>query len=207
MTVVGILTGALLSGVWLNPTTAQGLGFSNLTAALMTVAPGASNVKAAQDLKTAFFAQGLVLLDFTLVLGNAISSFQAILSLLEVFAALGLAVGIAAMGIVALRTVAERRREIGMVRAAGFTQRDVFLAFLLEYSFIALLGIAIGTALALLLDYEATLGNGNMLIFTVPWTTIALIVVISYALTVAAVSGPALRAARLPPSEAVRYTE
>ena len=207
VTVVGILTAALLTGVWLNPTTAQNLGITDRIASLLTVAPGVSTVKASQDLKTAFFAQGLVLLDFAQLLANSINSFQSILALLEVFAALGLAVGIAAMGIVALRTVSERRREIGMVRAAGFTQRDVFYSFLLEYSFIALLGIAMGTALALLLDYEATLGNGNMLVFTIPWVTIVLIVGISYALTVVAVSGPALRAARLPPSEAVRYIE
>ncbi|MCI4354623.1 MAG: FtsX-like permease family protein, partial [Thermoplasmata archaeon] len=207
VTIIGLMTGAILTGLWLNPGTAQGLGFSDRVASLLTVAAGVSTVKASQDLKTAFFAQGLVLLDFNQILASSISSFESILSLLEVFAALGLAVGIAAMGIVALRTVAERRREIGMVRAAGFTQRDVFFSFLLEYSFIALLGIGMGTALALLLDYEATLGNGSMLTFTVPWVTITLIVGISYALTVVAVSGPALRAARLPPSEAVRYIE
>ncbi len=207
VTIIGIMTGAVLAGIWLNPSTASGLGFSQMTGSLLTVGPGVSTVQAAQDLKTAFFAEGLVLLDFNQLLASSISSFQAILSLLEVFAALGLAVGIAAMGIVALRTVSERRREIGMVRAAGFTQRDVFFSFLLEYSFIALLGIAIGTGLALLLDYAATLGNSGMLTFTIPWVTILLIVGVSYALTVLAVSGPALRAARLPPSEAVRYIE
>jgi len=211
VTVVGILTGALLGGVWLNPGTAVSLGFSNITASLMTVAPGVSTVHAAQDLKIAFFSAGLVVIDFAQVLASSINSFQAILSLLEIFSALGLFVGIAAMGIVALRTVAERRREIGMVRAAGFTQRDVFYSFLLEYSYIAILGIGIGTALALLLDYEASVGNtsggGTMLTFTIPWVTIALIVGVAYALTVVAVAGPALRAARMPPSEAVRYIE
>jgi putative ABC transport system permease protein len=206
-TVVGVLTGALLSAVWLNPAASRTLGFANLTGALITVAPGVSTVKAAQDLKTAFFSAGMVLLDFNQVLATSINSFNGILTLLEVFAGLGLAVGIAAMGIVALRAVAERRREIGMVRAAGFTQSDVFLSFLLEYSFISLLGIGIGTLLAILLDYEATLGNGNMLTFTIPWVTIAVIVLVSYLLTIVAISGPALRAARLPPSEAVRYTE
>jgi putative ABC transport system permease protein len=207
LTIIGILTGSLLSGVWLNPSAARSLGFVNLTGMLLTVSSGTSTVRASQDLKTAFFSAGLVLEDFNQVLASSISSFNGILTLLEVFAALGLAVGIAAMGIVALRAVAERRREIGMVRAAGFTQTDVFLSFLLEYSFIALLGIGMGTGLALLLDYEATLGNGNMLVYTVPWVTIAIIVLVSYALTVAAISGPALRAARLPPSEAVRYIE
>jgi len=207
LTIIGIMTGAVVPAIWLSPATATGLGYTNLVASLLTVAPGVASLTASQDLKTAFFSQGLVLLDFSVVLANSINSFQAILALLEIFAALGLAVGIAAMGIVALRTVSERRREIGMVRAAGFTKRDVFLAFLLEYSFIALLGIGLGTVLALLLDYEASLGPSSGLVFTVPWVTILLIVVVAYGLTVVAVSGPALRAARLPPSEAVRYTE
>jgi len=207
LTVIGILTGSLLGGVWLNPSTARSLGFTSLSGALLNVASGVSSVKASQDLKTAFFTDGMVLLDFHQVLATSIEQFNGILTLLEVFAALGLAVGIAAMGIVALRAVAERRREIGMTRAAGFTRTDVFLSFLLEYSFISLLGIGIGTLLALLLDYEATLQPGSGLTYTIPWLTVIAIVVVSYSLTVVAISGPALRAARLPPSEAVRYIE
>ena len=204
---IGILTGSLLPGLWLNPTTAGQLGFHDVIDSFMTVAPGASAVSAAQHVKTAFFAQGMVVYDFAQILGTSLSAFQAILSLLEVFAALGLGVGIAAMGIVALRAVSERRREIGMVRAAGFTQRDVFKSFLLEYSFISVLGIVIGTVLALVLDYEATVTSGGTLTYTVPWATIVLIGLVAYAMTVLAVFGPAIRAARLPPSEAVRYVE
>jgi ABC-type lipoprotein release transport system permease subunit len=36
---------------------------------------------------------------------------------------------------------------------------------------------------------------------------VGLIILVAYALTILAIVGPSIRAARLPPSEAVRYTE
>ena len=59
---------------------------------------------------------------------------------------IGLFVGIAAVGVIAFRTVVERRQQIGMLRAIGYTRRAVALSFLMESSFIALLGILSGIA-------------------------------------------------------------
>ena len=58
------------------------------------------------------------------------------MSLLQGFMGLGLVVGIAA------RSVVERRQQIGVLRALGFQKEMVHLTFLLESSFVALLGIA-----------------------------------------------------------------
>ena len=207
VTVIGILTGSLLSGVWLNPTEAGLLGYSNVTGTLLTVASGLSHVHVAQALKSAFFADGLVLYDFDQILAATIQSFQAVIGLLEIFVALGLGVGIAAMGIVALRAVVERRREIGMLRAGGFRRSHIFATFFLEFSYVSLLGIFAGTVLGILLVYEASSTSGNGLTFAVPWATVGLVVAVAYALTILAILGPSARAARLPPSEAVRYTE
>ena len=63
------------------------------------------------------------------------------------FMGLGLLVGIAALGVIAARSVVERRQQIGMMRALGFQRGQVRLAFLMESSFVALLGIATGIAL------------------------------------------------------------
>ncbi|HYK92848.1 MAG TPA: FtsX-like permease family protein [Thermoplasmata archaeon] len=207
LTVIGVMTGSLLGGVWLNPSEASLLGFSAITDSLITVAAGTSHVHAAQSLKSAFFSQGLVLFDFDQILASTIQSFQAVIGLLEIFVALGLGVGIAAMGIVALRAVVERRREIGMLRAGGFRRSHIFATFFLEYSYVSLLGIFAGTVLGILLVYEAAATGSNGLTFTIPWTTIWLVVGVAYGLTILAIVGPSIRAARLPPSEAVRYTE
>ena len=63
--------------------------------------------------------------------------------------ALGLVVGVAALGVISARSVVERRQQIGVLRAIGFQRGMVQLSFLLEASFIALTAIVIGSALGL----------------------------------------------------------
>ena len=45
---------------------------------------------------------------------------------------LGLVVGVAALGVIAARSVVERRQQIGVMRAIGFQASAVRLGFLLE---------------------------------------------------------------------------
>ena len=211
VTVVGILTESILTGVWVSPTTAAGLGFSNETAYLLTAAPEASATHAAQEAKRAFFRSGLVLFDLPSLLATSISTTEGFIGLLEIFVGVGLGVGIAAMGIFALRAAAERRREIGMLRATGFTRRMVLRALFLEYSFVTILGVAIGVVLGLLVVYNISVSpeavSDGVQTFVAPWTTVLEIAVVAYLLVLAAIAVPSLRAARLPPAEAVRTTE
>jgi putative ABC transport system permease protein len=211
LTVVGILSESVVSGVWVNPTTAGRLGFTNQSGYLITTAPGVSSATAARDLKRAFFAEGLVLFDFRDLLATSISVTEGFIGLLEVFVGLGLGVGIAAMGIFALRAVVERRREIGMLRATGFTQGMVLRSLFLEYSFVTVLGIAIGVGLGLLVVYNVTLSPSatteGLQQFATPWATIFEIAAVAYFLVLVAIAAPSLRAARMPPAEAVRASE
>lgn len=211
VTVIGILSESIITGVWLNPTTAAALGYVNQTAYFLSVAPGVSTTHAAQDAKRAFFSAGLVLYDLRGLLATSINTTEGFIGLLEIFVGLGLAVGIAAMGILALRAVVERRREIGMLRASGFTQRMVLSAFFLEYSFVTVLGVAIGVGLGLLIVYNESVSPGaaasGIQHFVAPWLTVVEIAVVAYLLVLVAIVGPSLRAARLPPAEAVRSTE
>ena len=208
VTVIGILSQSFVSGVWVAPGLARSLGYAGEDLFFLTTAPGVDPVHAAQELKLAFFAYGLVLYDFAQILQSSIASTEALIGLLEVFVALGLAVGIAAMGIVALRAVVERRAEIGMLRANGFTRGMVFRAFLLEYSYVALVGIAIGTVLAIVLIYDAsTSPMNNLLQFDIPWANVAEVIGVAYLLVVLAILAPSIRAAQLPPASAIRYSE
>ena len=211
VTVIGIMSQSLVTGVFVSPPTAAALGISGEKGFFLTLAPGASATRAAQVAKAAFFPYGLVVLNIADLLASSIASTEGIIALLQIFVALGLGVGIAAMGIVALRAVAERRREIGMLRANGFTSRMVLRAFFLEYSYVTLVGITIGTVLGLLIVWNLTQSpaavSEGVSTFTVPWLTLGVILAAAYGLSMLAVAGPSLRAARLPPAEAVRPTE
>ena len=60
------------------------------------------------------------------------------------FMALGLLTGIAALGVIAFRSVVERRQQIGMLRAIGYQTGTVAMTFVLESGFIAVMGILSG---------------------------------------------------------------
>ena len=211
LTVVGILSQSVITGVWVNPATAASMGYATENAYFLTVTPGKSATLASQDALRAFFREGLVLFNIPGLLATSISTTEGFIGLLEIFVGLGLAVGIAAMGIFALRAVVERRREIGVLRATGFTQSMVLRALFLEYSFVTVLGVAIGVVLGLLVIYNLSISpaavSDGVQHFVAPWLTVVEIALIAYVLVLVAIAAPSLRAARLPPAEAVRTTE
>ena len=97
--------------------------------------------------------------------------------------ALGLLVGVAALGVISTRAVVERRQQIGVLRAIGYQRGMVSASFLIESSFVALLGILIGVALGLVLSYnlvQYSARNTPNVHFDVPWLQIAGIVLASY---------------------------
>ena len=128
--------------------------------------------------------------------------------LMQSFAGLGLFVGIAAVGVIAFRTVVERRQQIGMLRAIGYQRSTVALSFLLESSFIALLGIAAGVGLAIWLSYFLitsdefpSAGAG----YAIPWLRILLISAFAFIASLVMTYIPARQAASVPIAEALRY--
>ncbi len=129
-------------------------------------------------------------------------------NLLQGFMGLGLVVGIAALGVIAARSVVERRQQIGVLRAIGFQKSMVQLSFLLESSFIALLGILLGVALgvapsAQIIDEMAKSFPG--LKYEVPWFNIITVVVVAYVASLLTTYLPARQAARVYPAEALRF--
>ncbi len=128
--------------------------------------------------------------------------------LLRGFMGLGLVVGICALGVIAARSVVERRQQIGMMRALGFQRTQVRLAFLIESSFIALLGLGAGVTLGI--GFSGTLIDNIRegfpgMEYRVPWSALLLVVVVGYAASLLTTYLPARRASRVYPAEALRY--
>ncbi|MGD0205781.1 MAG: FtsX-like permease family protein, partial [Dehalococcoidia bacterium] len=128
--------------------------------------------------------------------------------LIEGFMGMGLLVGTAAVGVIAFRSVVERRQEIGMLRAIGFQRAAVALGLLLETSFIAVLGIASGIGLALLLSFNLLSSDyfGNIdMGFTVPWWELILVATFAYGASFLMTILPSRQAAGITIAEALRY--
>ena len=140
-----------------------------------------------------------------------LSQQEGFIRLMQGYLALGLLVGIAGLGVVMVRAVRERRREIGMLRAMGFSRRVVRAAFLLEAGFVAVQGIVVGVVLALVVSYQL-LSNSDVfgesrLDFTVPWPALALLLGAALAASLAATAAPAGQASRIRPAVALRIAE
>ncbi|HEU4577927.1 MAG TPA: ABC transporter permease [Polyangiaceae bacterium] len=106
--------------------------------------------------------------------------------------------------------IAQRRREIGVLRALGLSSGQVLLAFLLESTVLALAGATIGAGLACFLSlasFSATnYGTGNEITFPFQPTPLILLRSLLSGALVGVLGGffPALQAARTSPVRALR---
>jgi ABC-type antimicrobial peptide transport system permease subunit len=177
------------------------------------LAKGVDAKKAAQALESAFLEHGLTTVIIREQLEAALGIVRSILGLLQAFMGLGLVVGSASIGIISARAVVERRQQIGMLRAIGYQPWMVQWSFLLESSFVALLGILLGIGLGLILAHNfysseiASSGpeSGLMLSFSIPWANLALISGFAYVTSILTTFFPSWQAARIYPAEALRY--
>lgn len=119
------------------------------------------------------------------------------------YLASGLLFGALSISVIVSRAVVERRQQIGMLRALGFTRARILGSFFCESSFIITIGLATGTSLAVWL--AAQIARQLYQNFLFPLETIALIFLGSYLVTLASSALPARQASRIPPAEALRY--
>jgi putative ABC transport system permease protein len=170
--------------------------------------PGVSVHHTALALGSTFLRDGLDLTEAQAEYNKGMALSIGLNNLLEAFMALGLVVGVAALGVVATRSVVERRQQIGMVRAIGFSRGLVQLTFLLESSIITVLGTAIGSVLGLLLGRQIVTffaKSDPTLTLSVPWAEIGLIMLGVYLASLLTTFLPAWQASRVHPAEARRY--
>ncbi|HYU58960.1 MAG TPA: FtsX-like permease family protein, partial [Actinomycetota bacterium] len=179
--------------------------------ALIKPAPGEPLAALQADLQGQFLANGLIVTDVRSVVERSLSATRGFFQLMEGFLALGLLVGIAGLGIVMVRAVRERRRTIGVLRALGFGARTVRRAFLGESAFVAFEGIVLGAGLGLVTSYLMFVNfpsfEGMGIGFPVPWTALAVVLVITGVASLLATMWPARRAANIRPAVALRIAD
>ncbi len=136
---------------------------------------------------------------------------------LMMFIAIGLIVLVAAMGIVStlVLTVAQRRREIGVLAALGARPGGVLKIFILQGTAMGTLGTFVGAVLGVgiciwfdsaeVIKLDPDVYYLSHLPFEVKWSDLAAIVTAALATSFAATIYPAWRAARLDPVEALRH--
>jgi putative ABC transport system permease protein len=149
------------------------------------------------------------------VLNEAVGAFQTMLSFLSTLA---LAVGVFLVGNSVNVSVAERRREIGMLRALGTTKFGILFIFMIEAALLGLCGAVIGSwagrQLARLLVHQVAQTMEGQASVTISieklnfgFHDVALSLAIGFLTCLLASAWPAFKASRVRPVEALRPVE
>jgi putative ABC transport system permease protein len=143
------------------------------------------------------------------IVQGELSQQQQFFLLMRGYLALGLVVGIAGIGVIMVRAVRERRRQVGVLRALGFQAKAVRAAFVVESSFVAVEGVVIGTVLALVCTWSITLTDafGDGMTFRIPFGAIAILMVTTLVFSLIATAAPARAAAKIDPAVALRIAD
>ncbi len=160
-----------------------------------------------RELNREFIQYGFRTVVIDTIIREALSATYMFFDLFSGYMGLGLVVGIAGLGIISLRAVHERRLEIGMMRAIGFKRKMIRYAFLIENSFITIIGIVLGSSLGIaigwLLWYDGFRPMGWD--FSITWGSILTIGVIAYIAMLLTAIPSAHKASKVSPAEALRF--
>ena len=164
----------------------------------------------AATIRSTFIANGAdastVAGDVRSVLAQAGSFF----TLMQQFVGAGLIVGVAGIGVIMVRAVRERRREVGVLRSLGFSARSVAEMMVFEAGFVAAEGILIGVAIALVASYGFGATGADWaegMTWGVPVLEVLFIVAVAVVSTLVTALWPARRAAGIRPAAALRIAD
>jgi putative ABC transport system permease protein len=143
------------------------------------------------------------------IVHDALADQQQFFVLIRAYLALGLIVGVAGIGVIMVRAVRERRRQVGVLRALGVQAGSVRAAFVVESAFVAVEGLVIGTVLAFVTAWSITLTDafGAGLTFRIPVLGLAGVLIGTLICALLATAAPARAAARIRPAVALRVTD
>ncbi|MGD9932118.1 MAG: ABC transporter permease [Dehalococcoidia bacterium] len=214
VTVVGTLKLGLpsstIAGVYLNEATYMDLfGAPSYQRFYIRLTSSVDAEATAVAIESAYATTGIEADSITGILDAMAGQNNAFSRMFQAFMALGLFVGISGLGVIAFRSVVERRQQIGMLRAIGYQRATVTLAFLMESSFIAVMGIGSGVVggaiLARNLLTSKAFTDGAEVPFSMPWDELLIFVGVSFAFSLLMTWWPSQGASRVPVADALRY--
>ena len=169
---------------------------------------GVSVKRAAAAIEAALVTRGLQADSIRALLDDAVAENNSFIRMFQGFMGLGLLTGIAALGVIAFRSVVERRQQIGMLRAIGYQAGTVALTFMFESGFIALMGILSGVVGGMVLArnlFTSGQFSGEGIEFAIPWVEVLVIAGTAFVFSMIMTWLPSRQASGVPVAEALRY--
>lgn len=208
--VIGVIDSEIstLNGLFTSQATLDAVyGETAMTSYYVALADEDRATDVAQDIEAALMVNGAEGVSIQDELKAQQQQEAGFLYLVQGFMALGLFVGIAAVGVIAYRSVVERRQQIGVLRALGYQRGMVSLSFLIETAFIVGMGVLSGVTLAVVLSRNMFTADAESsgVAFTVPWVQITVMALATVVIALVMTWMPSRQAARIAPAEALRY--
>ncbi len=173
---------------------------------LLKTSPGADPKAVAAEIQRSLFPQAVDATPTREVLDRR-AGFLAFITALNVLMGMGLVTGVLTLGILALRAVVERRHAIGVLRAVGYHRRDVVTVLIVEAALTATIGVVIGIAAGAVFGFLFLPIFSPNARFGIDGVLVASALALIYGTLVLVTVGPALKASRLPPAQALRFAE
>lgn len=163
----------------------------------------------ARELEAEYFSRGAQADSLHDLVAEFVAQQNQFFWLMRSFLAIGLVIGIAGIGVIMVRAVRERRRQIGILRALGFQADSVSGAFAIEAAFLSVEGTVVGVLLGFVCSWSITTTDdfGAGLKWGVPWGVVILLVTATVVGALLATLGPARAASKIRPSVALRITD
>jgi putative ABC transport system permease protein len=211
LTVIGIMDQMFFfNGIIMNKDVVDNEYNAVDTIILVKLNSGEDADSVAKEFEKNYLELGLQTFDMKGIINTILTLINNMMYLFQGFLGIGLLVGIAGIGIISYRNVIERRQQIGMLRAIGFKKSMVTKSFLIETSFVTILAILIGVVLGIGIGWQIYADSGfqeSGIGFVIPWGNILAISIIAYIATLIFTFYPSIKAAKVPPAEALRYIE